>query len=640
MTKLPDQRWLIKPNDKDVIANLVELGITPIAADILINRGITTQEDAAIYLEPESQTLPKPIDEFPDLQKSIDILIHAINNKISIVICGDYDADGMTSTALLLRIFKHLGATADYAIPSRMTEGYGINERIVREFAEAKYGLIITVDNGITAHKPIALAIELGLQVIITDHHELPSKLPPANAILNPKLLRASSPYSGLAGVGVAYILAITLAQQLGKTTGIADKLLELFTLGTIADMVPLVGVNRKFIKRGLWKLSQSKIPGVQSLIQVSGVADKQIKPSDIGFKLAPRINAVGRIGDPQVVIDLLSTDDDGIALQRAMQCETANSHRQHLCTEIEKQAHHEAKRCRWKDDRVLVLSDKDWHHGIIGIVASRMVERYGVPTFIVTYDEKNNRLRGSARGIEGFNVFAALDFCKDILITYGGHKAAGGFSLPEQNLSVFQDRLSVFAKEALELEQIKPQIKIDGHIPFSDLTIELFDQIESMQPWGIENRQPIFWTSNCKVIEQRIVGQDHLKLKLEHSGIIQNAIAWRWKAYYPLPDTIDVAYKLQENIWNGQTTLQLQLEGARDVVGAKAFTYHNRNYHCVYKPLLGELRIKNDSGKVLLITGTQGVIGETRESAQPVDLSTPFLSNLVSTAYKTLRML
>lgn len=315
--------------------------LSPLIAQVLINRGIQTPEQAWLYLDPETQQLPSPLDEFPDLLRSVDLLATAIEQGQKIAVCGDYDADGMTSTALLLRALWHLGADAHYAIPSRMQEGYGINRRIVEDFYGEGVRLILTVDNGIAAYEPIARAVELGLTVIVTDHHDLPEQLPPAQAILNPKLLPANSPYYGVAGVGVAYILAVCLAQALNRSQDLTASSLELFTLGTIADLAPLVGVNRRWVRRGLQLLPKSRIPGIQALIEVAGLdqGKKSLKPEAIGFRLGPRINAVGRIADPQIVIDLLTTEDVGVALQRAMQCEETNTLRQRMCELIENQA-------------------------------------------------------------------------------------------------------------------------------------------------------------------------------------------------------------------------------------------------------------------------------------------------------------
>ena len=388
--RLPKQRWQIYPQNTELASKLVQFtNMSPLINQLLINRGFDSPENAKIFLEPQSLALNEPLDEFSDLEISVQLLENAITHQEKIAICGDYDADGMTSTALLLRSLRTFGADVDYAIPSRMHEGYGINKRIIEEFHDEGVGLILTVDNGISAFEPIARAKELGLKTIITDHHDIPQKLPPANAILNPKLLPEFSVYRGVAGVGVAYILAMSLAEKLGRTEEISDTMLELFALGTIADLAPLVGVNRTWVKRGLRLLPKSQLAGIQALIQMAGVQalgssakvknNKTLRPDDIGFRLGPRINAIGRIGEPEVVIELLTTDDAGVALERAMQCEATNARRQEMCEEIEKQAIEvvETEHINsLKDDRVLVIVQPDWHHGVIGIVASRLLER------------------------------------------------------------------------------------------------------------------------------------------------------------------------------------------------------------------------------------------------------------------------
>jgi single-stranded-DNA-specific exonuclease len=649
--KYPIQRWYIAATNPEKIEGLArEMGLSSLLATILINRGIDTPELAKTYIDPEADILPSPLGEFPDLEKSVNLLVKAIARGDKIAICGDYDADGMTSTSLLLRALRHLGARVNHAIPSRMKEGYGINQRIVEEFAESGVGLILTVDNGISAHEPIALAIELGLKVIITDHHDLPPILPNASAILNPKLLTPNSPYQGLAGVGVAYILAVTTAQKMGKLRGLTESLLALFTLGTIADLAPLIGVNRRWLKRGLRKLPKSQLVGIQSLMQIAGISEeqKQLQPDDIGFKLGPRINAIGRIGDPQIVIELLTTDDAGIALERAMQCEQINRTRQELCEKIEEEAIKlvEETPILWQKDRVLVLVEKDWHHGVIGIVASRLVERYGVPVFIGTYEEEDtDKIRGSARGIEEFHVFEALQFCQDLLGKFGGHKMAGGFSLPTASLLAFKQRLSQFSHKILQIEQLKPLIKIDTIIDFKQITLELFQQIDSLQPWGIGNELPVFWTPNVRVVEQKTIGKNHLKLLLAQSDNTRiKALAWRWGEYCPLPTRLDVAYKLKENTWNGNTTIEIELVGVRlpqgnDNIKKAIFMHADKIYQCSFWGDLNEIRIKNEQGEILVVQKGQriGLLGKNRQQAREVNVTEPRFYTLIKVAIKAL---
>ncbi|MBD2346556.1 single-stranded-DNA-specific exonuclease RecJ [Anabaena subtropica] len=691
--RLPNQRWQIHLQKAELAQKLaITTNLSPIVAQLLINRGIETPEQAQAFLEPESLNLPSPLAEFPDLAMSVELLQEAIASQSKIAICGDYDADGMTSTALLLRSLRSLGAQVDYAIPSRMHEGYGINKRIVEEFHSEGVRLILTVDNGISAYEPIARAKELGLSVIITDHHDIPQKLPPADAILNPKLIAESSPYRGVAGVGVAYILAVSLAQKLEKTKGLIQPMLALFTLGTIADLAPLTGVNRRWVKRGLKLLPKSQLPGVQALIQVAGVQateareqgkkgaggaggagegklrvhPKSLKPEDIGFRLGPRINAVGRIGDPLTVIELLTTDDEGMALERAMQCEQANTSRQQMCEQIEQEAIAYVESqfvSTLQQDRVLVVIQSDWHHGVIGIVASRLVERYGVPVFIGTYEDEE-LIRGSARGIPEFNIFAALEYCHDLLGKYGGHKAAGGFSFPSANLPGLRSRLCEFANQCLELQHLKPLLKIDAQANFHQINQELYQQLNSLHPCGIDNPDPIFWTSNVQVVEQQTIGKGHIKTTLSQTIDGQQyqfkAIAWRWRDYFPLPPRLDIAYKLRENHFNGNPSLELELLGARlaqeqfsepsnlqlfHITSPKplrtTFKYNQRQYTCgVYPNNSGkELRIKNPDGKVLVMQPgrTIGLLGTSREDALEIDLSLPVYDSIIQAAMQAL---
>jgi len=676
--QLPLQRWEFFPERPQQALELAEkLQLSPLLAQVLINRGMETPTQAQEFLTPETQVLPDPLDEFPDLGISLELLENAIASQAKIAICGDYDADGMTSTALLLRSLRSLGAQVDYAIPSRMNEGYGINRRIVEEFHAEGVNLILTVDNGIAAIEPIQRARELGLKVIVTDHHDIPPTLPPANAILNPKLIRETSPYRGIAGVGVAYILAVCLAQKLGQDKGLVKPMLELFTLGTIADLAPLTGVNRRWVKRGLQLLPNSQLTGVQALIQIAGVENgfnsssvnqeltqnsknkpqNSLKPDDIGFRLGPRINAVGRIADPQIVIELLTTEDMGIALERAMQCEQINLKRQRLCEEIEQEAIAwcEQSEIDLQQERVLVIVQPNWHHGVIGIVASRLVERYGVPVFIGTY-ENEEHIRGSARGIPEFNVFEALLSCENLLGKFGGHKAAGGFSLAGKNLAEFRRRLSSFAHKCLLPEHLKPLLRIDTKAEIDEINFSLSQEIEALQPCGIENNAPVFWMPNARIVEQQIVGKGHIKLTIcqGHSPKKIKAIAWRWRDYFPLPNRVDLAYRLRENSFNGNKSIELELLGVRlakqslvptllprldvDTVPLKAeFYYNQRRYTCGFFPTesLPELRIKNAEGKVLAIAPgkTTGLLGKTREDATEVNILQPPYSYLVEAA-------
>ncbi len=594
---LPTQRWLISPADRGGAEALAEqLGVSPLMGQLLLNRGIGANGSEFLY--PDLDRLPDALVAFRQvspavplamrdliggsLDYSIDRLQRAIRNQEKIAICGDYDVDGMTSTALLLRTFRILGGIADYEIPSRMTEGYGINDRIVQDMHQAGVSIIITVDNGISAHQPIALARQLGMTVIVTDHHDIPETLPPAQALLNPKFLAPQSPFATIAGVGVAYVLALELATVLGKRELLENSLLELFTLGTIADLAELSGINRVLVKKGLKLLPHSEIVGIQALIDKAGLnLQDKMRPEAIGFRLGPRINAVGRIGDPQIVIDLLTTSDWLEAQAKAEECEQLNITRQELCAQIEVEASNfiQAKidQGDWdltKDKTIVVVDqevspDTHWHHGVIGIVASRLVEKFGAPVFIGSVETEKQEVRFSVRSIPEFHVFESLEFISDIRGKGGGHKAAGGFSMPLANLPLLRERLTTFAdRSGIVAEHIKPLLQIDSIIRLGDLSLTNLAEMELLQPCGIGNPDPLFCARAVKVLDQRIFGKEnnHLKIVLDRGdGRKMNAIAWRWSEYYPVADQVDIVFSAKTKEFREEIEIELELKGLRN---------------------------------------------------------------------------
>ena len=628
---LPKQRWQISEANPDlsaVIANAT--GLSPTIAQVLLNRGINTPEAAKIFLDPELEALPDPKQEFPDLIASIDRIEQAIKNGDRITICGDYDVDGMTSTALLIRTLRLLGGNVEYEIPSRMTEGYGINQRIVQDCRDRDVKLIITVDNGIMAYEAIAFAKSLNISVIVTDHHEVPedlSKIPPATAILNPKYQVApNSPYAAIAGVGVAYVLALELSDRFGKRAELENPLLELFTLGTIADLASLTGINRRLVKKGLRLLSQSKVIGIIALINETGIAkDKQtgMKPEAIGFGLGPRINAIGRIGNPQIIIDLLTCEEMGEAIALAQECEATNRKRQELCKDIEQEAigYMTKKKLEGFDitkERVLVIVDREvknaltpnpspagegsktkgWHHGVIGIVASRLVERYGAPVFIGSYEdahgeedsEKAATVRFSVRGIPEFHVFHSLEYIASIRNKGGGHKAAGGFTLPAENMEKLRDGLREFAdRENILPSHISPLINVDVLADLSDISMTMLQTCDRLQPCGLGNADPVFYSENVRVLSQQTRGKDkikHLSLTVDNgNGEKLKAIAWRWGEYCPVPDYVDIAYKLRANQWQDTTSVELEIVGIREASNMENPQSSPKHLQLQYKP-------------------------------------------------------
>ncbi|MEN9226204.1 MAG: single-stranded-DNA-specific exonuclease RecJ [Thermostichus sp. DRC_bins_24] len=592
MAGIPSQRWLFHPVDTLAAQNLAQaVGISPLLAQILLNRGFTSPAAARQYLHPNPDHLPAATRDFVDLPLAVKLLDQAIQQQAAIAICGDYDADGMTSTALLLRALRKLGGKVHYRIPSRMTEGYGLNSRMVEELHQEGVRLILTVDNGISAHEPIQLAKTLGLTVIVTDHHDLPPQLPSADAILNPKRIPESSPYRGMAGVGVAYLLAQALAEHRGDPN-LGRMALELFTLGTIADLAPLTGVNRLWVQQGLQLLPTSQVEGIRALLRVTGllpqgslgVSPEGLRPEAIGFGLGPRINAVGRIGQAGMVIKLLTTDDPLQAQKLAQRCERLNQVRQQMCGRIETEALEqiEQQRRNLRQDRVLTLlgsPQHKWHKGVIGIVASRLADRFGCPVFIGSQSPRGE-ISGSARqGIPEFDVFQGLEFCKDLFHKHGGHPAAGGFSLKAENWPLLEERLRQFAQQHLQPEQIQPLVPIDVEAPLADLTLDLYQQLQHLQPCGIGNPEPVFCSRNLQILQQQRFGRSgssdpsHLKVlvqdpdlgatsKSETSKRPLWAICWRGAEVYPLPEHIDLAYTLKAKSWRGETQLELEVVG------------------------------------------------------------------------------
>jgi len=569
---LPAQRWTVAAADPQHCQVLAaQTGIPPWLVQVLLNRGLDTVEAIRAFRDPDPYALPSAGVAFADLERAAAILGEAIQTQTPILICGDYDADGMTSTALLIRALRHLGGQVTYAIPSRMQEGYGLNVRIAQEAAAQGVGVLVTVDNGIRAHEAVAVARSLGMRVIITDHHALPEVLPLADAILNPQLLAAESPYRGMAGVGVAYLLALTLAGQQGRAEELAESLLALCTLGTIADLAPLVGINRLWVKQGLGCLTRTTIPGIRALLRQVGYDTGTVPPESIGFGLGPRINAVGRIGDPQVVIDLLTTEDEEYAETLARQCEALNQERQSLCRQIKAEVLERIQRqhLNLSQERIVIVRGETWHHGVIGIVASQIQELVGSPVFLVTADGEH--LRGSARGRAPFHVAEALVACEDLLLKHGGHQAAGGFTLAVSQWEAFQERLRAYAQQVLQPEDILPEILIDVEVPGSQIS-ELVDfgfyrHLQALQPFGIGNPEPVWLIRDLPVQRQQVIGKDknHLRFQIPlGEGRLLPVVAWGWGCHYPLPDRLDLAFTLSSQTWKGETSLELQAVGLR----------------------------------------------------------------------------
>lgn len=528
---------------------------------LLFRRGLTEPDQVHALLS--DSPLPKPDGHFPELDKAVQRLHQACLTAEIVAICGDYDADGMTSTALLLRTLRTLGAEPQAAIPSRMADGYGLNCSMVNELHADGVRLIVTVDNGVAAHEALSRAEDLGIEVVLTDHHTLPKTRPKALALIHPATTPEHSPYRGLAGVGLAYVVARELAERMRQPAAIASAR-DLFCIGTVADMAPLTGANRTLLKEGLLHLHRSNCPGVRALQQLAGLGDRPLRADDIGFQLAPRINAVGRIGDPQLVVDLLTADDQNSAIELGRQCDSLNRQRRELCDAIEAEALALLESDRDPLPPFLLLAQGHWHHGVIGIVAARLMDRFQRPTALLAADG-DGLMRASVRAPEGFAVDKALDHCSALLERHGGHPAAGGFTVKAEHVHRLHEELNGLAQSWIQTRGEGILVAPEALLLLSAINHDLWSALLSLEPFGIGHPAPLFWSRGCKVTSQRLLRGGHLKLTLGQGDCEREAIAWRWQQTQPLPAIVDVAYRISLNRWQGEAKLQLEIQALRE---------------------------------------------------------------------------
>ncbi|MFH1797879.1 MAG: single-stranded-DNA-specific exonuclease RecJ [Candidatus Omnitrophota bacterium] len=555
-------KWEVyEPNPRLQKVLAESLGVSAACAQILTNRGLTSPEAARDFL---FGGLFSCVDPFlmKDMASAVERIHAAVKKSEKILIYGDYDVDGVTSTALLADIFAQLGAEYETFIPNRIDEGYGLNENAVVSASERGIKLIVTVDCGISAVREVERANELGIDVIITDHHEVKGgNLPPAYAIIDPHQADCGYPFNYLAGVGVAYKLARALMK--GREY-IVEEHLDLVALGTIADIVPLNGENRVLTKSGLLKLKNSKRPGLKALMDLAGIDSEKITSRYIGFALAPRINAMGRVGSADVSLELLTCKCQKRAGEIAQILDRENKNRQAIEKDILKQALARAKdEIDLDSERVIVLASDSWHAGVIGIVASRLTEEYSKPVILIALKEGMGK--GSGRGVEGFNLFGAVDSAKEYLLNFGGHKEACGIRIKEEDIEHFRKKINETAKEYFEKESVdEPRLKIDYSLPFSLLSKKFVNELNALMPHGHGNREPIFSSNRLTVKNTpRTIGRNGLKFLVSSGSIACEAVHFG-KKFTVQPrqgDIIDLAYTLSINTWNNVDSIQLNIE-------------------------------------------------------------------------------
>lgn len=554
--------WKIKKPNLSLQHKISQsLGISKICAGLLINRGIIDSKSAQEFLDANILDLHDPF-LLKDMHRSVLRIKQAIAANEKIMVWGDYDIDGITSVALLLSVLKDMGALVDYYLPNRLEEGYGLNKKGAKAAKRKQVKLLITVDCGICAHEEIEYLNELGIETIITDHHQPKAgSIPDSFAVINPLQKCCPYPYKYLAGVGLAFKLACALTNQ---PRAILEQYLDLMALGTVGDVAPMSGENRILVKAGLENFSQSKNFGLRALMEVSGLSGKQISTRHIGFILGPRINASGRLGSPDDSLKLLLAKTELEALHLAQKLSKGNRTRQRIASKTLQEAIEQVEsRINFKEHSIIVLAAANWHQGVIGIVASRIAERYLRPTIMMSLDDEFGR--GSGRSIGNFHLLEALTKCKDLLVEYGGHKRACGVRIKKDKFAEFFQAINHVAKTMLVPEDLIPSLEIDLEVPLSDVNERLIAEFDSLAPFGVDNPVPLICSSNLtiKSTPYRISG-NHVKFWVSDGQCSCEAIGYNKASELSklkVNQRISLAYSPSINNWQGNFSIQLKIE-------------------------------------------------------------------------------
>ncbi len=557
-----EKRWIVpQPDPEHARAIADSLGCPPVMGQVLLNRGIETVEEAVAFCQPSLDRLHDPF-LLEDMDVAVNRLRQAVERRESMLVFGDYDVDGISGTALLVRELHALDCPTYYYIPNRLSEGYGLNKEQVRKAHGEGVKLIITVDNGVSSHEEIALASSLGMDVIVCDHHEPEGRLPPALAVLDPKRSGSAYPFRDLSGAGVALKLASALLGRLPEN-------LDFAALGTIADIVPVVDENRILAKAGLEMMNENRdtYPGLLELRKVAGLEGRQINAGNVSFQLAPRLNAAGRFGVGQLGVQLLLTTSQPLAQRIARKLDEENRNRQALEEEILNQALAKLeKEFDPRRDFSIVLFDSRWHPGVIGIVASKLVELYHRPTILIALGEQLGK--GSARSIHNFHIYDALSKCQEHLVGFGGHRYAAGLTIEPAKLEACRTSFERICREQLIEDDLRPAIRVDANLQLSEITGKLLEDLERLAPYGNANPIPTFASLGVSVAGGvRVVRGDHLKFAVRQDGKMLPVIGFKMAEYESMladRPLIDIVYSLQLNTYKGTTSIQLSLRDVR----------------------------------------------------------------------------
>ena len=567
------KKWNIKAADNAKSPDLSKaLGLGSVSALILVGRGLETVRDAMLFLTPALSAMLDPF-LLKGMQSAVERVLLARKRGETVCVYGDYDVDGISGTALLVSFLRQVGVNSRYFIPNRFDDGYGLNEEALQQIINSGVTLIMSVDCGITAVKETLFCRQAGVDLIILDHHSPGEILPEAAAVVNPLQPGCCYPFKMLAGVGVAFNLLVALRSRMrqegmfreGDEPDLRDWL-DMVALGTIADVVPLVGQNRIYAFFGLQKLEDSRRPGIDALKKVAGITDAE-SCGQVGFRLAPRLNAAGRMESAVPGVELLLSSSGEECSAIADELDTANAERQTVERSILDAAVAMVEASgSYPACKSIVLASSDWHQGVVGIVASRLVERYHRPTILIAVDEEGNA-KGSGRSIPGFHLLDALKACSGHLERFGGHRYAAGLGLLAENTDDFAVAFEAAALQILGDSELVPTLDIDAEVCAADVDVALVHELKRMEPFGAGNPEPVLMMRGVSVLERRIVGDGHLKLRLSAGGRVFNAIAFR-QAESSTEGFLDIAFFPELNIWKNTTTLQLRIKAIRSAEG------------------------------------------------------------------------
>ena len=556
-----NKKWEINRTDEEKVKEIENKHhINNLLAKILVNRGITTEKNIKEFLNPTRKDFYNPY-LMPDMEKAVERILKAIEDKEKVLIYGDYDVDGITSVTVLKSFLEERGLNVDEYIPNRLDEGYGLNKPAVEKIANEKYTLMITVDCGISAIEEVKYANDLGLEIIITDHHEPGERLPEAIAIVDAKRKDNKYPFRNLAGVGVVFKLIQAISEKIGLEEKEYLKYLDIVCIGTISDIVPLVDENRVIVKLGLKLVEQTRNIGLKTILQLSGY--QKIDSTTISFGIAPRINACGRMGHQEEALKLfLSTNKEEVT-QLAEKLNEYNRQRQEKEKQIFSEALEKIKKKSINEDRIMVIDGENWHHGVIGIVASKITEMYFKPSILLCFEGDEGK--GSGRSIPGFDLHEALTRCDESLEKFGGHSMAIGLSVKKDKLEDLRKKLDDIAKEK-QIDKIVPILKIDAQVELKDINMQIVESLKQLEPFGEENKVPLFVFKNLKIDSIRALSEGkHIKLTLKQGNQnLINAMGFNLGELtndYRIGDKVDVVGSLEINKFNGEESIQILLK-------------------------------------------------------------------------------